>query len=464
MRTFTVGILTILSISLVDCAPSAGPTPPRPVSEPEWHDHGDDGIALSLAQNALVMCEDAHRCHPAVALLTLHDQNRTAQCSGFLIRPDLLLTNRHCVPEALQTSGASCKQGIFIAFPAIGRVPSRRVGCSEVIYSSPSHSEDPDSILHDPDYALLRLTEPVLDRIPLQVQGAGLPNEGLLTLYKVDPIDDGWLIAGVIRKDSCKVIQHSWIAPQFVDSGNPVGLVGDCPVRGGNSGSPLINSAGRAVGIVHGTLTSVQDVQALLGRDYLGETEGSPMGIVTNFACASALAPYEEGGRRRRCRSFGEAETFSFDAAIARGGHAAARTEMASLKNTWGFKWQFVMGWGLGDQVRLNPPLAEDEFLGLAAPECALRQYNWPKQKVGFSKVRVRVPLFRARPGYDKYFRYALHAVREKWVDAELFYSTEVGSRNAFPWMSASFIQLPASEPIPYFIGESLPWCPEGAK
>src|SRR4051812_30559218 len=57
-------------------------------------------------------CKNPAKCHDAVGALI----HRNGVCTTYLIAPDIVATNRHCLSEGALEEGASC-QGTEIRFP-----------------------------------------------------------------------------------------------------------------------------------------------------------------------------------------------------------------------------------------------------------------------------------------------------------------------------------------------------------
>jgi V8-like Glu-specific endopeptidase len=97
------------------------------------------------------------------------DQPAMANCSGFLVGPDLLVTAGHCVVPA-SSGGDQCDKFAWVfdyTRESKGKFRSESVyGCKEVL----DHALDSTT---KKDYALIRLDRPVLDRPYLEVRTEG---------------------------------------------------------------------------------------------------------------------------------------------------------------------------------------------------------------------------------------------------------------------------------------------------
>jgi len=97
------------------------------------------------------------------------NQLAMANCSGFLVGPDLLVTAGHCVVPA-SSGGDQCEKFAWVfdyTRESKGKFKSESVyGCKEVL----NHALETTS---KKDYALIRLDRPVLDRPYLEVRTEG---------------------------------------------------------------------------------------------------------------------------------------------------------------------------------------------------------------------------------------------------------------------------------------------------
>ncbi len=164
-------------------------------------------------------------------------------CSAFLIQPDVVMTNRHCLQEALRKPGSAC-QGIQFSFPSTPQFPSEKVNCKTVLQTSDSLQAPVKWVA---DMALLLLEKPV-HRSVLEISSEILQESQSLDVLKVDPAPMG-KNTPVIRKIRCQMgisANNSY----FTSSPSPEMTLLNCPIISGNSGSPILNQSGKAVGLV----------------------------------------------------------------------------------------------------------------------------------------------------------------------------------------------------------------------
>ncbi len=184
---------------------------------------------------------------PAYVAGVWNKENRI--CTGVLVAPDVVATNLHCLPKDLQFAGASCANSIFISFPKTVESPEDVIECDHVLHVSPP-IQDPALTM---DYALLHLKK-MSTRSLVHVDTSGIDDDEPITLFKVDPQDDGK--KGVIRRDQCRAVQKSIYNPLFISKETPIISLIPCSVVQGNSGSPMISANGSLKGLINSTLVS----------------------------------------------------------------------------------------------------------------------------------------------------------------------------------------------------------------
>lgn len=161
-------------------------------------------------------------------------QPALANCSGFLVGPDLLLTAGHCVVPSSK-GGDQCETFAWVFDYRVGEFkkenfPSENVyRCKEVL------EHELNSILKT-DFALIRLDREVKDRAPLTVRTAGKIELGADLMMIGNPSGLPTKIA-----DGATVRQNSH--PEFFTT--------DLDAFGGNSGSAVFDAQ---TGVVEGIL------------------------------------------------------------------------------------------------------------------------------------------------------------------------------------------------------------------
>lgn len=166
------------------------------------------------------------------------NQDAAADCTGYLVAPDIIVTAGHCIESA-----AECKSSRFVFdFALYGtndiyyEVPREKiVECGKLLYTN-----NPDLAKNGPDLAVIRLSKPV-NRFPLQLeyQTTIRENDGVFILGH--PLGLPLKYAGdaeVLKVESKSILRC------------------DVDAYTGNSGSPVFNATSYRV---EGMLISGED-------------------------------------------------------------------------------------------------------------------------------------------------------------------------------------------------------------
>ncbi len=150
------------------------------------------------------------------------DQETLAFCSGSLVGPDLILTAGHCVTTQADCEGTSFVFGFAVETAGVNprQVPASEVhSCAKLL-----------SRVYEPrgaDYALIQLTRPVLNHVPLALNRSGAITNGTPLVVIGHP-------AGLPRKVA---------GGANVRDASPTGyFVANLDTYGGNSGSAVFNA------------------------------------------------------------------------------------------------------------------------------------------------------------------------------------------------------------------------------
>ena len=220
------------------------------------------------------------------------DQPATGMCSAWLVAPDIMVSNGHCI-----TSQADCEQKSFVFDYAITEeggdpnvVPEANVvACEQVLAWD-------NSSFCDVDFAVFKLERPVTDREPVKVRG---PEEEL---------------AG----DDLVIIGHPFGLPRkYALNGDVIeegdnGFITTHDIFGGNSGSAIFDAKSGAVqGIMACGGSNLQwenwegdwQLERKTGRACDETCDGAGEYVDGSLEPASLCG---EGGFRRRCVCDGE--------------------------------------------------------------------------------------------------------------------------------------------------------------
>lgn len=229
--------------------------------------------ALQMADAAKLSCADAASCPANVGLFVGASSGSVATCTAFLVAPDLVATNSHCIPSAVKMMPDLCAERVRVIFPA-GEKAEESFACEALL----GHSERPNEI--SPDLALFRVKD--TGRAPLIVDRGGVKPNAPHTAFKMNPAKGA---SGTLVAQSCLTVPDTYRFPLYRTESDSIFVTGDCPSVPGNSGAPLVNAAGQAVGIFQAELALAEE-QKKQWSPYLEEGETfAPLALGTSLRC-----------------------------------------------------------------------------------------------------------------------------------------------------------------------------------
>lgn len=163
------------------------------------------------------------------------DAEESSMCTGFLVAPDMVMTNSHCVYAGEISQERTC-EGLYFSFLS-GHGITEQARCSEIVWRDPKQRGNGYFRKGEQDFALVKLDQR-LSIMPLELDRAGLRNQTKVFPVVVDHID---LINARIVKLNC----HAYGL-----GSEGYARMGNCPAISGNSGSPVLDVASRVVGIL----------------------------------------------------------------------------------------------------------------------------------------------------------------------------------------------------------------------
>lgn len=245
---------------------------------------------IRSASTASLYCEQSAECNPAVALISVVVKKAVERCSGFLIGPNLVMTNDHCLKHsvAVNERGGNCQNLIFAHFAQAGGAPAQTFSCSKIVYRSFQKG------LGSQDFAILQLDAPVPGRGLMRVSNRGFRNGELATIYRIQMRDDAstGTEGGVQVRTQCRATYGTLVYPMLRAANSPLMTFSDCPIQLGNSGSPILNESGELAAILQGYLTPPKEERALLDelQSVLLDQHYGQVAIATQLACVPGMA------------------------------------------------------------------------------------------------------------------------------------------------------------------------------
>ncbi len=239
---------------------------------------GTTSVTAQTLRESYYMCSDENNV----------DQPTAGFCSAWLIAPDIMMTNGHCI-----TSQSMCETSSFVFdFALTSEDASLDVIPTETVVSCERVLHWDNSSFCDTDFAVIKLSRPVTDREPVKVR---------------HPEKDEF------KKDNLAIIGHPFGLPrkyalngQVVHEGSNAFLTSH-DIIGGNSGSAIFDAeTGEVQGLISCggsnfdwyTIEEGWSLQTKTGKtcDQTCDDAGLYFdGMMEDFTCA------ENNNMRRRC-------------------------------------------------------------------------------------------------------------------------------------------------------------------
>jgi hypothetical protein len=194
-------------------------------------------MALIIA-NQTITCSDPSFCPEGIARMfsiNFEDSNESTTCSAFLVEPDLVMTNTHCVHGRDMDLEKICS-GLYFVFPGQGSTYSAQ--CSNIIWSNRRQTSRINYRSGDNDFALIRLDRN-MPFTPFTIRFGGLKPDS-----KVFPV-----VVDQMGGYNARITKLECQAERLVEKFG-VAKLSNCPVISGNSGSPVLDENQNVVGII----------------------------------------------------------------------------------------------------------------------------------------------------------------------------------------------------------------------
>ncbi len=359
------------------------------------------------ARQAKVHCAVISGCPEGIGLWTmLEPKGIPSQCTSFLVAPDLVLTNHHCIPPGLATPGSNCRGQVWVHFPKTGRLEADSVSCQEIVALSSTSDR-----IDQPDWALARLARPIGREI-LPLARTGLKDLEPVVAWTCNP-DWGQLvlrekILTELRPMDCRVSRRTQV---FHDAGSNAEYsdslarkvpLASCPAQKGNSGAPLLRLDPDGIWRVHALLdrsaptNGVRDWVHDQNLNLLDSTIGE-FAYATNLACIPlpGAGPLPEVCQRDSSPTALNAEETTWKAEV---DHAIAE-EIAKIASPTPLTGKILQKGAWIDFAKsLARPETRPEALVVPLPNCS---------SPGILDSLFHVPVWSMRFGYDRDLRWS---------------------------------------------------------
>lgn len=421
-------VIVLLLIPLLwACAPA------RPVTSNLIEQNPRLPMALNM-KYATLTCADGAACPENVGyLLANAGESMISQCTGWLVAPDIVATNSHCIPDEMKKDAAKCVGNMSIKLPATKGLPEEILDCARVLYFSPiAEKQGDDGFIKKADYAFFRLTRPSRRKV-IAVSREGIHDQQDLTVFSVDPQSRQEPV-GKLFKRVCRPYKNTLLLPEDTTALADVSVAfGDgCVARHGNSGSPVLNSRGEAVGWLHGGIMEDTDLERVFPDQTVLEGKMKRAAILTNAACVPALATVSALGalparcapeaRRELAQKAAQERNVTQSQNIVKGVSLIYGGWLAKATNVLKFRSAAVVPVIKGRGVRFTiEPSVECVLPAWSAPtaEAAYAQLPAKDGATGALRMRLQKPTIQVEMKFDVYWRVQFRVSRQAPVNIE---------------------------------------------
>ena len=167
--------------------------------------------------------------------INFEDVNSSSTCTAFLVAPDIVMTNTHCIYKNKHSLAKVCS-GLYFSFAGIGLPQIAQ--CSKIIWRDSRQQGRQYYRKGDNDFALIRLDRNI-PLIPLRL----LPGAPIIgsTVYP--------LVVDQVSGNKARVTKLECKIEKFIPKHGVIQL-SDCPIISGNSGSPVLDKDHNVLGII----------------------------------------------------------------------------------------------------------------------------------------------------------------------------------------------------------------------
>lgn len=197
-------------------------------------------------------------------------------CVAFLKGPDEIITAGHCLPENGLGVSNGCTN-VKVIFPEVRGASGLTTYCKKIVSQS---DPNPKSIL-DADWAILKIDQSPAREVP--IFGGILDNKKKYQIQKLKVDHSAKLVS--FEEQACPLVFSAALnISSRVQGDNPTLTLLPCEVLSGNSGSPVVDSAGRIIGLVNGNNTIVgSNLFPSVSTDKVTATIVTDINCVGNF-------------------------------------------------------------------------------------------------------------------------------------------------------------------------------------
>lgn len=304
--------LLFLLLTVISCKKSSKSSSPPPhiPKNPELSDLASREKFNNFVNNHRVSClngDDLDNCPEGVARILIYVPQKLGGCTGFLVDKDIIATNYHCLVSYFGRKDQNLKHDFAVFFPQTKSKKMERFAISSIIEHTKYFIHNPT--LGTSDYAFLKLERGV-DReiIPMSFDSPKNGDKTAIWSYNFyNVLEDPNHLYSILEKEECQLERESLLGLHGKTADDLLIFLSPCNVKPGNSGSPILNSNGKALGIIYGGKKKAMEyldemkhgklLRRLMGKSspknkkistrniYEGLSRLDSFGLATNFRC-----------------------------------------------------------------------------------------------------------------------------------------------------------------------------------